>query len=94
MAVEIALARLNLVFYHQYSTGTCVWSNLGVGSFQDNVALLLTKDSRTVRDAKTASIEAVGALEFDGMANRSESLINVVMGQQAKGADKLEPKGT
>jgi len=33
-------AGLNLVFSHQYSTETCVRSNPGVGSSQDNVALL------------------------------------------------------
>jgi len=42
----------------------------------------------------TASITAVRELGWDGRANRGELLINVVRKEQAKDADRLEPKGT
>jgi|APPan5920702752_1055751.scaffolds.fasta_scaffold868194_1 hypothetical protein len=41
----------------------------------------------------TASIRAVRELGWDGKANRSELLINVVRKERAKDADRLEPKG-
>ena len=42
----------------------------------------------------TASIRAVRELGWDGKANRGELLLNVVRNEQAKDADRLEPKGT
>ena len=44
-------------------------------------------------EAITASIEAVRAQGLDGMATIWESLINAVTCKQAKGADRLGPKG-
>jgi hypothetical protein len=40
----------------------------------------------------TASIRAVRELGWDGKANRSELLINVVRKERAKEADRLGPK--
>jgi hypothetical protein len=42
----------------------------------------------------TASIKVVRELGSDGMANICALLVNVVRKEQAKDADRLEPKGT
>ena len=41
----------------------------------------------------TTSIKVVGALGFDGMASICKLPLNVVKAKQAKGAERLEPKG-
>jgi len=44
--LKLRKAGFNLVFSHQYSTETCVRSNSGVGSSQNNVALPLGSQNR------------------------------------------------
>jgi hypothetical protein len=85
-------AGLNLVFFHQYSTETCVRSNPGVGSSQDNVALL-EKITKPRGNVITTSIKVVGALGFDGMASKSKLLINAVKTNKPKVLTGLNQKG-
>ncbi len=71
------------MFFHQYSTETCDWSNPEVGSSQNNVTLLqrIIEPRGTVI---TANTKAVGVLEFDGMASRCKLPINVVTTNKPK----------
>ena len=84
-------AGLNLVFFHQYSTETRVRSNPGVGSSQDNVALL-ERVTEPRGNVITTSIKVVGALEFDGMASKSKLLINAVKTNKPKMLTGLNQK--
>ena len=49
---------------------------------------------QTVRSDRDCQHQGGRELGFDGMANSSEPLINVVKDRRAKGAERLEPKGT
>lgn len=48
---------------------------------------------RTVRESQLWQRQAGAGAKKDDMANESELLINIVSDQQAKDADKPEPKG-
>jgi hypothetical protein len=84
----------NLVFCHQYPTQTCGWSNPAVWSSGDNVASSFGMATKPWGAVVTVSIKAVRELGWDGMASTCELQVNVVRKEQAKDADRLEPKGT
>ena len=79
------------MFSHQYSTEACVESNLKVGSFRNNVAPL-QRVAEPRGKAITANTKAVGELEFDGMANTYELLINAVKVNKPKVLTGLNQK--
>ena len=81
------------MFCYQYSTKTCGRSNPAVRSSWDNVASSHAMAMRTARGNCDCKHQRGQELGLDGMANRSELLLNVVRKEQAKGADRLEPKG-
>lgn len=79
------------MFFHQYSTETCVRSNLGVGSSQNNV----TRLHRIIEPRGkmiTTSIRVGGVLEFEGMANRCELPLNAVKTNKPKVLTGLNQK--
>ena len=93
MAVMTEQSGHNLVFCYQYSTKTCGWSNLTVRSSWDNAASSHAMVITPARENYDYKHQRGRELGLDGTANKSELLLNVVRKEQAKGADRLEPKG-
>ena len=81
------------VFCHRDRTGTCVGGNLGVRSFRDNVAS--ARSGRQLNREGTLRLPASQGgqeLGLEGMANSGEALLSRRYFQQAKEAERLEPK--
>ena len=83
------------VFCHRHRTGTCVGGNPGVRSSRDNVASV--RLGRQLNREGTLRLPASPGgreLGLEGMANSGEPLLSRRKRQQAKEAERLEPKGT
>ena len=96
MRHEVArvLIKDDLVFCHRYRTGTCVGGNSGVRSSWDNVASVRLDWQRN-REGTLRLPASQGGRELglEGMANSGEALLSRRHEQQAKEAERLEPKG-
>ncbi len=82
------------MYCHWYPTRACVAGNGVVRSLWDNVTSSISDGQKTVRWTGDCKHQGGWELGLRGRVNVSESLINVVKRQQAKDADRLEPKGT
>ena len=83
------------MFCHRDATGTCVEGNLGVRSSRDDVASAPHgTGSRTARGRCDCQPRGGRELGLEGMANSGELPLSRRNGQQAKEAERLEPKGT
>ncbi len=83
------------VFCYRYRTGTCVGGNPGVRSSRDNVASVLLNRQRNRKGTLRLPASQGGReLGLEGMANSGEALLSRRDSQQAKEAERLEPKGT
>ena len=82
------------MFCHRDHTGTCVGGNPGVRSSRDNVASVHSgrQPNREERLRLPAS-QGGRELGLEGMANSGEALLSRRDPQQAKEAERLEPKG-
>jgi len=84
----------NPVCDHRYSTKACGQSNPAVRSPWDNETSP-NPGGRASRE-RTRRLLALwrSGARVDGRANSGELLINVVRSSKARGAERLEPKGT
>ncbi len=81
------------VFCHRDRTGTCVGGNPGVRSSRDNVAsALLSRQPNREGTLRLPASRGGRELGLEGMANSAELPLSRRDGQQAKGAERLEPK--
>ena len=77
------------MFCHKYPTETCVPGNGRVRSSQDNVSLAHMGGHRIARNDDDYQHRSGQGLGSDGMANRCEPLINVVMPNKPKVLNKV-----
>ena len=83
------------VFCHRYRTGTCVEGNLGVRSSRDNVASArLSRQRNREGTLRLPASQGGRELGLEGRVNSGELLLSRRNSQQAKEAERLEPKGT
>ena len=82
------------VFCHRDRTGTCVGGNPGVRSFRDNVASAPYRVGNRAARQGCDLLASQGGRELGlkGMANSGEALLSRRHDQQAKEAERLEPK--
>ena len=82
------------MFCHRDPTGTCVGGNPGVRSSRDNVASAqLSRQLNREGTLRLPASQGGQELRLEGMANSGEALLSRRKRQQAKEADRLEPKG-
>ena len=86
--------RRNLTFCNQYSTKACVVGNGEVRSPWDNVASSEQDGNQIVRSGCDCQHQSGRELELDGMANKCESLINVVTNNKPKVLTGLSQKAS
>ena len=90
--IILLIYQINLLYRQQFLTSACMTGNVYVRSPGDNVALnrRVERENRERTSILTAS-SWMGAKK-DGMCNICELLINVVTVEQAKDAERPEPK--
>ena len=82
------------VFCHRDRTGTSVGGNPGVRSSRDNVASAhLGRQLNREGTLRLPASQGGRELGLEGMANSGEALLSRRKRRQAKGAERLEPKG-
>ena len=84
----------NLIFCNQYSTEACVTGNGGVRSPWNNVASSEKDGNLIARSGCDCQHQSGRELESDGMVNRCESLINVVIANKPKVLRGLSQKAS
>ena len=85
--------RGNLLCHQQYPTESCGWGNLSGVKHSGQCRRHRKVSAKPGKRWRACERQCGSELGWNGMVNVRERLINVVITQQAKGAERLGPKG-